>query len=120
MIAKLITYGNSREAAISEMKKALRGYKIVGLNNNLKFLKRVFEDSVFRGGDYDTGFIEQRIDSLLKKDENVDSFDLVTAVVARTAAYSDSLGLPRDLLGYRNVPTKETHTIAVSDTSLAK
>ena len=32
------------------MKRALKDYKIVGLNNNLKFLKRVFENEVFQKG----------------------------------------------------------------------
>jgi acetyl/propionyl-CoA carboxylase alpha subunit len=61
MIAKLITYGKTRSEAIDLMKKALRDYKIVGLNNNLKFLKRVFDNPVFNVGEYDTGFIEQNI-----------------------------------------------------------
>ena len=39
------------------MKKALSDYKVVGLNNNLKFLKRVLADPVFHQGDYDTSFI---------------------------------------------------------------
>lgn len=59
MIAKLITYGSTRSEAIDLMRRALRDYKIVGLNNNLRFLKRVFDNAVFQGGDYDTGFIEQ-------------------------------------------------------------
>jgi 3-methylcrotonyl-CoA carboxylase alpha subunit len=59
MIAKLITYGRNRPEAIELMKRALRDYKIVGLNNNLRFLKRVFDNPVFQAGDYDTGFIEQ-------------------------------------------------------------
>ena len=59
MIAKLITYGSTRGEAIDLMRRALRDYKIVGLNNNLRFLKRVFDNAVFQGGDYDTGFIEQ-------------------------------------------------------------
>lgn len=48
MIAKLITYGASRAEAIELMRQALKDYRIVGLNNNLKFLKRVFENSVFK------------------------------------------------------------------------
>lgn len=44
MIAKLITYGKDRTEAIDLMKKALADYKVVGLNNNLKFLKRVIAD----------------------------------------------------------------------------
>ena len=57
MIAKLITYGEDRPKAIELMKKALADYKVVGLNNNLRFLKRVLGDKIFAEGDYDTGFI---------------------------------------------------------------
>ena len=57
VIAKLVIYAPTRAQAIDEMKKALRGCKTVGLNNNMKFLMRVFEDPVFQHGDYDTGFI---------------------------------------------------------------
>lgn len=32
------------------MKKALDDYKVVGLRNNLKFLKRVFENGIFHTG----------------------------------------------------------------------
>lgn len=67
MIAKLITYGNTRAEAIDLMRKALNDYKVVGLNNNLKFLKRVFANSIFHEGNYDTGFIEQNIATLLNK-----------------------------------------------------
>ena len=42
MIAKLITYGETRAEAMDKMKNALEDYKVVGLKNNLKFLKRVF------------------------------------------------------------------------------
>ena len=42
MIAKLITYAETRPEAIELMKQALKDYKIAGLNNNVKFLKRVF------------------------------------------------------------------------------
>ena len=42
MIAKLITYAPARDEAIDKMKNALQDYKVVGLKNNLKFLKRVF------------------------------------------------------------------------------
>jgi acetyl/propionyl-CoA carboxylase alpha subunit len=67
MIAKLITYAGDRSSAIDLMKKALSDYKVVGLNNNLQFLKRVFENKIFQEGNYDTGFIEQNIATLLKK-----------------------------------------------------
>jgi 3-methylcrotonyl-CoA carboxylase alpha subunit len=121
MIAKLITYGATREEAIELMRQALKDYRVVGLNNNLKFLKRVFDNGVFRQGDYDTGFIEQNIASLLNRDQSVDPFDLVTAVAARNVANGEKLGLPADLVDYKNVRgQKQLQRIVVHETSLAK
>lgn len=57
MIAKLITYGEDRNTAIDLMKKALSEYRVVGLPNNLKFLKRVIEDPKFARGEFDTSYI---------------------------------------------------------------
>ena len=51
------------------MKNALDDYKVVGLRNNLKFLKRVFANPIFQEGEYDTSFIEKNIDTLVKKDK---------------------------------------------------
>ncbi len=121
MISKLITYGPTRADAIDKMKKALIDYRVVGLNNNLKFLKRVFNNPIFNQGDYDTGFIEQNIATLLNKDEEIDHFDLVSAVVARNVAKGGSLGLPSDLIEFRNVKgQKELQHITINETSLAK
>ena len=50
MIAKLITYAEDRNEAIDLMKKALSDYKVVGLPNNLKFLKRIMADPIFQKG----------------------------------------------------------------------
>ena len=107
MIAKLITYGENRSQAIELMQRALRDYKIVGLNNNMRFLKRVFNNSIFQQGDYDTSFIEQNIDTLLNKSTEVDAFDLVTAIVARNVDHSSKLKLPKELINYRNVKAQQ-------------
>lgn len=121
MIAKLITYGENRPQAIELMQRALRDYKIVGLNNNLRFLKRVFDHAIFQQGDYDTSFIEQNIDTLLSKATEVDSFDLVTAIVARNLNHAAKLNLPKSLLNYRNVRGhKDIQRVKVHDTSLSK
>lgn len=121
MISKLITYGATRAEAIELMKQALKDYRIVGLNNNLKFLKRVFDNAVFRQGDYDTGFIEQNIDALLKKETDVDPYDLVTAVIARSVTNGAKLGLPAELVDFKNVKgQKLIQRLSVTETSLAK
>lgn len=93
MIAKLITYSENRSDAIEKMKKALDDYKVVGLRNNLKFLKRVFENGTFQGGEYDTSFIEKNIDTLVKKDK-VNSFEKIAAVICRNHNKCQSIPLP--------------------------
>lgn len=106
MIAKLITYAPTREEAIDKMKTALEDYKVVGLKNNLKFLKRVFENSIFRGGDYDTSFIENNVDTLIKKDK-VTTFDKIAAVICRNHHKCKDVALPAELLNFRNVKGKK-------------
>lgn len=47
MIAKLVVWGEDRQAAISQMRYALDNYKILGLPTNIPFLRRVINDKVF-------------------------------------------------------------------------
>lgn len=63
--------------------------------NNLKFLKRVINDPIFAKGDYDTSYIPQNIDNLLKKDILSDPFDIVSAVIARYHNQSSTSSLPK-------------------------
>lgn len=117
MIAKLITYGDSRTEAIEKMKTALEDYKVVGLKNNLKFLKRVFENPIFHEGDYDTSFIEKNIDTLIRKDK-VTSFDKIAAVICRNHNKCKTVPLPTELFNFRNVKGKKEHiSISVDETS---
>jgi acetyl/propionyl-CoA carboxylase alpha subunit len=120
MIAKLITHGSTRAEAIQLMQHALRDYRIVGLNNNLRFLKRVFDNPVFQNGDYDTGFIEQNIKTLLYRPETVDTFLLVAALAGRGAHHALKLPLPRPLLAFRNVPQPKRLSVTLHDTALSK
>ncbi|MDJ0685354.1 MAG: acetyl/propionyl/methylcrotonyl-CoA carboxylase subunit alpha [Alphaproteobacteria bacterium] len=59
MIAKLITGGPTREAAIDGMRQALDGYLIRGLNHNLAFLSHLCAHPRFRSGDMSTNFIAE-------------------------------------------------------------
>ncbi len=62
LIAKLITWGQTREQAIRRMRRALRHYKIMGLRNNIPFLLAIIEHERFRKGDLHTGFLEEHPD----------------------------------------------------------
>ena len=58
MIAKLITYGDTREAAIQKMLEAISNYKIEGIQTTLSFGKYVCEHENFVSGDFDTHFVK--------------------------------------------------------------
>lgn len=66
MIAKIIVHGNSRNEAISKMKRALEETVIEGVDTNIDFLFEIIKNPKFIRGDFDTSFIEKEI---LKKEE---------------------------------------------------
>ncbi|MEL6191480.1 MAG: acetyl-CoA carboxylase biotin carboxylase subunit [Bacteroidota bacterium] len=59
MIAKLITYGASREEAIQLMIEAIQAYKIEGIATTLPFGKFVCEHQAFTSGEFDTHFVKK-------------------------------------------------------------
>jgi propionyl-CoA carboxylase alpha chain len=59
MLAKLITYGNTREEAIQLMIQAIDNYHVVGVQTTLPFGKYVFEHEAFRSGNFDTHFVKK-------------------------------------------------------------
>ena len=66
MIAKIITYGSSRNEAIAKMKRALEELVIDGVDTNRDFLFDIIRNPNFIRGNFDTSFIENEI---LKKEE---------------------------------------------------
>ncbi|BFD46428.1 MAG: acetyl/propionyl/methylcrotonyl-CoA carboxylase subunit alpha [Rickettsia endosymbiont of Sergentomyia squamirostris] len=59
MIAKLCTYGETREQAIEVMRSALSAYIIQGISHNISFLEAVISHPRFIAGDINTAFIEE-------------------------------------------------------------
>jgi 3-methylcrotonyl-CoA carboxylase alpha subunit len=64
MIAKLIVWDSTREAALMRMQGALSDYQVVGLANNIAFLKRLIGSKPFAAADLDTGLIERHHEEL--------------------------------------------------------
>ncbi len=58
MLAKLITYGNTREEAIELMIEAIAAYQIEGVETTLPFGTYVCEHDAFRSGNFDTHFVK--------------------------------------------------------------
>jgi acetyl-CoA carboxylase biotin carboxylase subunit len=63
MLAKLITYGKTREESIQLMIEAIDNYHIEGVSTTLPFGKFVMEHEAFRSGNFDTGFVKNYYDS---------------------------------------------------------
>jgi len=59
MIAKLVSYGATRDEAIAEMRRALDGYYVRGVNHNMQFLSAVMQHPRFVAGNLTTGFIDE-------------------------------------------------------------
>ncbi|MBQ4820980.1 acetyl-CoA carboxylase biotin carboxylase subunit [Aquimarina sp. MMG016] len=59
MLAKLITYGNTREEAIELMIKAIGDYEVKGVATTLPFGKFVCEHEAFRSGNFNTHFVKK-------------------------------------------------------------
>ena len=76
MIAKLVSYGATRDEAIEEMRRALDGYYVRGVNHNMQFLSAVMQHPRFVAGNLTTGFIDE---------EYPDGFSGVAPGTAETA-----------------------------------
>jgi 3-methylcrotonyl-CoA carboxylase alpha subunit len=69
MIAKLVVWDETRDAALRRMRRALRETRIVGVSNNVQFLSRLVSHERFASGDFDTGLIEDDDGRLLSSTE---------------------------------------------------
>ena len=94
MIAKLIAYGPSRDAAIGHMRDALDRYVIRGLNHNIPFLASLMSKERFVKGNLTTNFIaEEYADGFHAADLPADDptvLGAVAAVAQRRAAERDA------------------------------
>ena len=59
MIAKLCTFGESRQEAIQHMRTALGTFAIGGVSHNISFLETIMRNEKFISGDISTSFIKQ-------------------------------------------------------------
>jgi len=59
LIAKIISYGKTREEAIARLKRALKETVIEGIHTNLPFFEAVLEEKEFLDGSYTTNFVER-------------------------------------------------------------
>ena len=76
MLAKLVTYGTTREAAIQTMIKAIQNYQVEGISTTLDFGAFVMKHPDFISGEFDTNFVKKNwnlasIEDLYEKQKSV-------------------------------------------------
>lgn len=58
LLAKLITFGETRQSAIAKMRRALDEFVIEGVKTTIPFHKMMMEHEVFLSGKFDTRFVD--------------------------------------------------------------
>jgi acetyl-CoA carboxylase biotin carboxylase subunit len=80
LLAKLITWGNTRHEAILRMRRALQEYRIYGIATSIPFHKQVMDTADFLRGDYDTSFLDEHL-SMAPPQEPYNEAAALTAIL---------------------------------------
>ncbi len=91
LLAKLVTWGPNRNAAVQSLQRALSEYTITGVTTNVAFFREILEEPEFRAGNISTEFVADYLRRRKPRAEHDQQLDMAVALAA--AAYAKS-GLP--------------------------
>ncbi|WP_260922993.1 acetyl/propionyl/methylcrotonyl-CoA carboxylase subunit alpha [Novosphingobium sp. 9] len=113
MIAKLVTWGETREEAADLQIAALDRFVIDGLGHNIDFLSAIMQHGRFRAGDLSTGFIAEEYPEGFHGAPASDELKVALAAVAAfiSAARSDRA---RQISGQLAEPTEPPYDWVVT------
>lgn len=83
MLAKLITYGETRAEAIEEMLNAINNYHVEGIETTLPFGTFVCEHEAFRSGNFDTHFVKKYYSADKIKEQHKEEAHLAALIAVR-------------------------------------
>ncbi|MEL7690656.1 acetyl/propionyl/methylcrotonyl-CoA carboxylase subunit alpha [Citromicrobium bathyomarinum] len=92
MVAKLVTWGETRQDAIEQLADIADGVEIWPVRTNAAFIANCLRDEDFEDANLDTGFIERKIDDLVESDEPYEAIWQTAAdfvVLAETENHDD-------------------------------
>lgn len=69
MIGKIIVHGQDRTEAIKKMRTTLEELVVEGIDTNQTFLYLLMNDRDYSNGNFDTSFVEKKLDSLLEYED---------------------------------------------------
>ncbi len=90
MIAKLITWGPTRDEAADLQVQALDAFEIKGLGHNVDFLSAIMQHPRFRSGELTTGFIAEEYPEGFNGADASDHLKRALAAVAGVIATADA------------------------------
>jgi len=85
MIAKVITWGETRQNAIDRMERALSEFILSGIKSNISLHKTILKHPKFKDGSYTTQFLEKNFELTepeIFKDVDQDVFLIAAAITA--------------------------------------
>ncbi|MEX5727274.1 propionyl-CoA carboxylase alpha chain [Rhodovulum iodosum] len=109
MIAKLCTWGPTRDQAIEEMRTALDAFEVEGIGHNLPFLAAVMEHPRFCSGDITTAFIAEEYP------EGFEGVDLPAPELRKVAAAAAAMFRVAEIRRARISGTMDNHERHVGD-----
>jgi acetyl-CoA carboxylase, biotin carboxylase subunit len=101
MIAKLITWGKTRDECIRRLQRALAEYMLTGIKSNIVLHKNILVHPTFLDGTYTTQFIDQQVAGKTQRELFMFVDEHVFLIAAAITAYSDSKS--RDISEYNLV-----------------
>ncbi|MXO95999.1 acetyl/propionyl-CoA carboxylase subunit alpha [Erythrobacter aquimaris] len=90
MIAKLVTWGETRDEAADLQVQALDAFRIEGLGHNIDFLSAIMQHPRFRSGELTTGFIAEEYPEGFEGAPASDELKRVLAAVGGVIATADA------------------------------
>jgi acetyl-CoA carboxylase biotin carboxylase subunit len=69
LIAKLIAHGVNRAECIAKMERALNQFIVQGVDTSIPLQQAIFQDSGFRAGVFDIGFMERFLTARAEAEE---------------------------------------------------
>ncbi len=113
MIAKLVTWGETREAAIDKQITALDRFEIEGIGHNIDFLSALMQHPRFRSGNITTGFIAEEFPEGFQGAPAGEKLSLQLAAIAGVLASIDA-GRAAHIDGRLNGPAEPSTSWVVT------
>jgi len=101
MLAKLIVHGRTREIALARLDAALAQMHIVGIHNNVPFLRHVVRSTAFTTAQLDTALIEREAANLFQQ-QHISLTHAAAAAIAHVLHEEKTLENPSDPFDLRD------------------